>query len=96
MTGLIWPELEKAWKKANFLSLMALLLLSNLFFLWYETQPAEEEPPLSAYQSVWQDISGITEEEKLLYIRQGKEQADGSRFGGTGEDTLWQRKPIRE
>ena len=75
MTGLIWPELEKAWKKANFLSLMALLLLSNLFFLWYETQPAE--PPLSAYQSVWQDISGMTEEEKLLYIRQGKEQADG-------------------
>ena len=77
MTALIGFELQKVWKKGSFLSLMLLLLLVNLFLLWYLNQPGKDEPPLSAYKAVCQDISGMTEHEKLTYISDLKEQADG-------------------
>ena len=77
MTALIRFELQKVWRKGSFLSLMALLLLLNVFFLWYLNQPTGDEPPLLAYKAVCQDISGMPEQEKLIYIRDLKERADG-------------------
>ena len=77
MTALIRFELQKVWRKGSFLGLMALLLLLNVFFLWYLNQPTGDEPPLFAYKAVCQDISGMTEQEKLIYIRNLKERADG-------------------
>ena len=77
MTALIRFELQKVWRKGSFLSLMVLLLLLNIFLLWYLHQPTGDEPPLSAYKAVCQDISGMTEHEKLTYISDLKEQADG-------------------
>ena len=77
MTALIRFELQKVWRKGSFLSLMVLLLLLNIFLLWYLNQPTGDEPPLSAYKAVCQDISGMTEHEKLTYISDLKEQADG-------------------
>ena len=77
MTALIGFELQKVWKKGSFLSLMLLLLLVNLFLLWYLNQPGKDEPPLSAYKAVYRDISDMTEQEKLTYILGLKEQAEG-------------------
>ena len=77
MTALIRFELQKVWRKGSFLSLMVLLLLLNIFLLWYLNQPTGDEPPLSAYKAVCQDISGMTEHEKLNFISDLKEQADG-------------------
>ncbi len=77
MTALIQFELQKVWRKGSFLRLMALLLLINVFFLWYLNRPAGDEPPLSAYKAVCRDISGMTEYEKIAYINGLKEQVDG-------------------
>ena len=77
MTALIRFELQKVWRKGSFLCLMVLLLLLNVFLLWYSNQPTGDESPLSAYKAVCQDISGMTEHEKLNFIRELKEQADG-------------------
>ena len=77
MATLIRFELQKVWRKGSFLSLMALLLLLNVFSLWYLNQPTGDEPPLLAYKAVCQDISGMPEQEKLIYIRDLKERADG-------------------
>ena len=78
MTALIGFELQKVWRKGSFLSLMVLLLLLNVFLLWYVNRPAGDEPPLSAYKAVCQDISDMTEQEKFAYISDLKERADGS------------------
>ncbi len=77
MTSLIGFELQKVWRKRSFRSLIVLLLLLNIFLLWYLNRPIEDEPPLSAYKTVCRDISGMTEHEKYTYIRNLKERADG-------------------
>ena len=65
---LIWYEFQKVWRKGSFLGLMLLILILNLFLLWYFNRPAEEEAPLSSYKAVCREISGMTEDEKLDYI----------------------------
>ena len=65
---LIWYEFQKVWRRGSFLGLMLLILILNLFLLWYFNRPAEEEAALSAYKTVCREISGMTEEEKLDYI----------------------------
>ena len=65
---LIWYEFQKVWRKGSFLGLMLLILILNLFLLWYFNRPAEEEAALSSYKAVCREISGMTEEEKLDYI----------------------------
>lgn len=77
MICLIRSELKKVWGRKSFPGLMALLIFLNLFFLWYLNRPGQGEPPLSAYRAVCRDISGMTEQEKLDYIRGLKEQTDG-------------------
>ena len=62
---LIWYEFQKVWRRGSFLGLMLLILILNLFLLWYFNRPAEEEAALSAYKTVCREISGMTEEEKL-------------------------------
>lgn len=77
MTALIRFEIQKVWRKGSFLCLMALLLIINIFLLWYLNQPSGDEPSFSAYKAVCQDISGMTEYEKLTYISDLKDRADG-------------------
>ena len=91
MTALIGFELQKVWRKGNFLSLMVLLLLLNVFLLWYVNRPAGDEPPLSAYKAVCQDISDMTEQEKFAYISDLKERADGS-----GDSLIYTDSPEKE
>lgn len=70
MAGLIIDELCKVWKRKAFLVSMAVLFAGNLFLLWYQNIPAEEEPPLSAYRAFSEDIDGMSEEEKNRYVEQ--------------------------
>ncbi len=66
--ALIWYEFQKVWRKGSFLGLMFLILILNLFLLWYFNRPAEEDAALSSYKAVCREISGMTEEEKMDYI----------------------------
>lgn len=91
MTALIGFELQKVWRKGSFLSYMVLLLLLNVFLLWYVNRPAGDEPPLSAYKAVCQDISDMTEQEKFAYISDLKERADGS-----GDSLIYTDSPEKE
>lgn len=77
MIRLIPYELGKIWRKRSFQVLTALLLFLNLFLIWYLNIPAENAPPLSAYQTVCSDIAGMSEAEKLTFITERKEQTDG-------------------
>ena len=70
---------------------MVLLLLLNVFLLWYVNRPAGDEPPLSAYKAVCQDISDMTEQEKFAYISDLKERADGS-----GDSLIYTDSPEKE
>lgn len=78
---LIPYELGKIWRKQSFLVLTGLLLLMNLFFVWYLSVPEEGEPPLSAYKVVCADLSKMNESEKLAYITALKERTDRYRGG---------------
>lgn len=77
MIRLIFFELQKVWRRRSFWGILALLVFLNLFLLWFLNRPAEEEPPLSAYKAVCQDISAMTEAEKLDYLTGLKERLDG-------------------
>lgn len=59
-------ELEKILRKKGLLIL--LLLLINIFLVWYFNKPSESEPPLSAYKAISQDLSAISSEEQIEYL----------------------------
>lgn len=73
-------ELEKIWCRRSFLFPMLMLLLLNLFLLWYVTIPGEEEPALHAYKEFENDISDMSESEKSNYLAGLKETIDGVAF----------------
>lgn len=77
MFRLIPYELGKIWRKRSFQSFSLILLLLNLFLLWYWNKPGEDTPPLSAYHAICADVSGMREEEKLTYIANLKERISG-------------------
>lgn len=77
MLKLIPYELLKVWRKRSFLILTGVLLLINIFMLWYATMPKEGEAPLSAYKALSSDLSVMEEEEKYSYIARMKENLDG-------------------
>lgn len=77
MIRLISFELEKIWRKRSFILSMCVLLVVNLFLLWYVNMPDDETPPLRAYKAFSEDIQDMSEEEKAEYITQLKEKMDG-------------------
>lgn len=68
-------ELEKILRKKGLLIL--LLLLINIFLVWYFNKPNESEPPLSAYKTVSQDLSALSAEEQIEYLNGILEDIDG-------------------
>lgn len=80
MLRLIPFEFSKIWRKRSFLLSMCVLLLINLFLLWYTTLPSEDTPPLSAYKTLRAELSGKGETEKDRYISELKEKIDGVCF----------------
>ena len=70
MFRLIPFELGKIWRKKSFAALIFLLLILNIFLLWYLNDPADNEPPLSAYKAIYRDLSEKTPEEQKEYLNE--------------------------
>ena len=70
-------ELEKLWGKRRFRLSCLLLLLLELFLMWYTTLPAEGKAGLSAYKAFQKQISAMSEAEKQAYVTGLKETMDG-------------------
>lgn len=70
-------ELEKIWGRRRFQLSCLLLVLLELFLLWYTTLPDEGKAGLSAYKAFQGQIAEMSEPEKADYIAQLKEDMDG-------------------
>lgn len=73
-------ELSKIWRKKSFILSVCILLAINLFLLWYTNLPDAETPSLSAYKAIGEDISSMSETEKVEYISGLKNKIDGILF----------------
>lgn len=54
-----------------------MLLLINVFLVWYFNKPSELEPSLSAYKAVSRDLSALGAEEQIEYLNSILEDIDG-------------------
>lgn len=68
MFKLIPFELGKIWRKKSFVALIFLLLILNVFLLWYLNDPSDIEPPLPAYKAIYRDLSEKSPEEQAEYL----------------------------
>lgn len=80
MIRLSMYELLKIWRKKRFVFSFGVLLVINLFLLWYVNLPDAGTPPLSAYKAFEADISVMSEKEKADYITGLKDKIDGITF----------------
>lgn len=70
-------ELEKIWGNRRFQLSCLLLVLLELFLLWYTALPDEGEAGLSAYKAFQRQIKNMSEQEKADYVTGLKETMDG-------------------
>lgn len=77
MCRLIYYELVKIWRKRSFVFHVCVLLILNLFLLWYVNCSNSENVLLSAYKSFQNEIAKMSETEKGDYISKLKETVDG-------------------
>lgn len=68
MIRLLHFELDKIWRKPSFLLSVAVLIILNVFLLWYTNLSDSETPPLSSYKAVQRDMEKLTESEKKKFI----------------------------
>lgn len=68
MNSLTVFELLKVWRKRSFLISVTVILLINIFLLWYTNLSDSTEPELSSYKAFQKDIGSMTENEKQEYI----------------------------
>lgn len=79
MLRLILFELGKLWRKKSFLTMSALLIALNIFFVWYSNEPKGDNPPLSAYKAAAAYLSMLDDEEKREYLESKTEELEGLR-----------------
>ncbi|MDE5966770.1 MAG: hypothetical protein K2G89_08050 [Lachnospiraceae bacterium] len=70
-------ELAKIWRKRSYLVAVMLLLLCNIFVLWYQNLPGEVDASFSSLKAFQRDISGMSASERSDYVRTLKETMDG-------------------
>jgi len=80
MYRLTYYELRKIWHKRSFVLSVFVLIVLNVFLLWYTNIPNDEQAPLSSYQSFQNKIENMSEMEKEAYICELKETIDGVCF----------------
>lgn len=73
MIKLIPFELKKVLGKRNFIAVALLLLLVNVFMLWYLNSPNGEAPPLSAYKAVYNDLRDLNADEQAELLGETRE-----------------------
>ena len=70
-------ELQKIWGRRNFLFSACLILLLNLFLLWYTGLSSGNTPEPASYRSFAADLQGLSEKEKHAFVTERKELMDG-------------------
>lgn len=80
MWSLIYFELKKIWNKKSFVFITCLLLIINIFFLWYTNLENEKKPSLSSYKIFQTEILNMSESEKEEYVKKLKKDIDGIYF----------------
>ena len=80
MGSLIYFELKKIWNKKSFVFITCLLLIINIFFLWYTNLENEKRPSLSSYKMFQTEILNMSESEKEEYVKKLKKDIDGIYF----------------
>lgn len=80
MWSLIYFELKKIWNKKSFVFITCLLLIINIFFLWYTNLENEKRPSLSSYKMFQTEILNMSESEKEEYVKKLKKDIDGIYF----------------
>ena len=80
MWSLIYFELKKIWNKKSFIFITCLLLIINIFFLWYTNLENEKRPSLSSYKMFQTEILNMSESEKEEYVKKLKKDIDGIYF----------------
>ncbi len=80
MWSLIYFELKKIWNKKSFVFITCLLLIINIFFLWYTNLENEKKPSLSSYRMFQTEILNMSESEKEEYVKKLKKDIDGIYF----------------
>ena len=80
MWSLIYFELKKIWNKKSFIFITCLLLIINIFFLWYTNLENEKKPSLSSYKMFQTEILNMSESEKEEYVKKLKKDIDGIYF----------------
>lgn len=69
MVKLTLFEVDKIWRKKTFLFAMAILLLINVFLLWYTNLSHGATPELYSYKKIQKDLSSLSETGKQSYIK---------------------------
>ena len=80
MFRLIYFELKKIWCKRSFIFSICLLLMINIFFLWYTNIENEDRIALSSYKKFGEEIANMDEFQKGEYIEKVKRDIDGVSF----------------
>jgi len=80
MCSLIYFELKKIWNKKSFVFITCLLLIINIFFLWYTNLENEKKPSLASYKMFQTEIFYMSESEKEEYVKKLKKDIDGIYF----------------
>jgi len=80
MCSLIYFELKKIWNKKSFIFITCLLLIINIFFLWYTNLENEKKPSLASYKMFQTEIFYMSESEKEEYVKKLKKDIDGIYF----------------
>lgn len=80
MVKLTLFELDKIWGKKTFLFAMALLLLINVFLLWYTNISHGTMPELYSYKNIQEDLSSLSETGKQSYIKKLYQDIQGIRL----------------
>ena len=66
--SLLTAELRKVWCSRIFPMLLAVLAAANLLLLWMGTRPTDNQPPAGAYRAVGAELSGMSMEEKGVFL----------------------------
>ena len=76
MCSLIYFELKKIWNKKSFIFITCLLLIINIFFLWYTNLENEKKPSLASYKMFQTEIFYMSESEKEEYVKKLKKDIE--------------------
>ncbi len=77
---IIIAEIKKLWSNINFLLYLFILLILNMFLLWFLTQPNMQNINSSAYKLLNNQLSSLSMEQKDEFLTQKLESAHAMYF----------------